>query len=291
MRRWTAALVMVFVAGACGGGSDDAGPASSTTTEAVTTTTEAATTTTEAVTTTTEAATTTTEAATTTTAAATTTSTTTTAVPIPASALVDNPDRPWLVGERDALVERSGMNPDAANCIVELFEREGFDMRLLIWTDTSTPAEFFIALGSCGSRLNGGFDLPDSTLLEAEFVGDDPFLDELHAGCGSGDAGACDSLWWTAPIDSEYEAFGDTCGGTVSSDGGGCVERAGAGDVGDSVYLDRLHASCLDGYGGSCDTLGFLLDIGGEYAATGRTCGGRFPASDDNQCSELLRPG
>lgn len=42
--------------------------------------------------------------------------------------------------------------------------------------------------------------------------GDDPDLDVLWDSCGSGDGKACDDLFDQAPIGSEYEQFGVTCG-------------------------------------------------------------------------------
>jgi S1-C subfamily serine protease len=70
---------------------------------------------------------------------------------------------------------------------------------------------------SCGDRVDTDewctvlFDAP-----EAFTRGDVPELDELWEGCvsGRGDwALVCDTLFQVAPLDSEYEAFGDTCGG------------------------------------------------------------------------------
>jgi hypothetical protein len=46
-----------------------------------------------------------------------------------------------------------------------------------------------------------------------ETYGDDPRLDALWDACDRGDMGACDRLFWDAPILSDYEDFGFTCGG------------------------------------------------------------------------------
>ncbi|WP_163541077.1 hypothetical protein [Occultella kanbiaonis] len=43
--------------------------------------------------------------------------------------------------------------------------------------------------------------------------GSDPELDRLYDQCAAGDNQACDDLYNEAPADSEYEEFGDTCGG------------------------------------------------------------------------------
>ncbi len=42
--------------------------------------------------------------------------------------------------------------------------------------------------------------------------GDDPELDVLWTQCELGDGQACDDLWEQAPVGSEYESFGVTCG-------------------------------------------------------------------------------
>lgn len=42
--------------------------------------------------------------------------------------------------------------------------------------------------------------------------GDDPTLDRLWDECEAGDGYMCDALFETAPVDSEYETFGVTCG-------------------------------------------------------------------------------
>ncbi len=43
--------------------------------------------------------------------------------------------------------------------------------------------------------------------------GDDPYLDNLYDQCADGDDQACDDLFWESPLNSEYEAFGENCGG------------------------------------------------------------------------------
>lgn len=45
-----------------------------------------------------------------------------------------------------------------------------------------------------------------------ERPGDDPALDALYRSCGAGDGAACDRLFDEAPLGSEYERFGSTCG-------------------------------------------------------------------------------
>lgn len=48
---------------------------------------------------------------------------------------------------------------------------------------------------------------------EAYTYGDDAVLDDLWDACDAGDGQACDDLFFQSPVDSEYETFGNTCGG------------------------------------------------------------------------------
>lgn len=83
---------------------------------------------------------------------------------------------------------------------------------------------------TCGGRSDGatfcdGADFmgeppnswePSTTIGEATTYGDDPYLDGLWDACAGGDMVACDDLFMESPFGSEYEEFGDTCGGTTS---------------------------------------------------------------------------
>ncbi|MDW3218016.1 MAG: hypothetical protein R8F63_05325 [Acidimicrobiales bacterium] len=267
----TVATVLVLVASACGGDeAPDAAPESTTTT-----------TTAPSVPETTAAP----DMTSTTTAAPTTVAeTTTTAAPVPDPPAIANPDRPWLVGLRDDLIDRTGLNIEAANCIVERFELEGYDMRLLLWTEGGTPFELGIALGFCGPTITGAFDLPPETRSGAEDYGDDAGLDRLYDWCEAGDDAACDQLWWDSNIDTAYEAMAESCGGRGGGDGD-CVTTAGTAAYGDSPLLDLYFDSCVDGYGLSCDSLHEVDEAGAGYRDFGRTCGERIPAVDDPDCT------
>jgi RNAse (barnase) inhibitor barstar len=48
----------------------------------------------------------------------------------------------------------------------------------------------------------------------AETYGDDPELDALWDACAAGDLAACDELYFSSGIGTEYEEFGETCGRT-----------------------------------------------------------------------------
>ena len=68
---------------------------------------------------------------------------------------------------------------------------------------------------TCGLTTDGvGACASDpATADDANTYGDDPALDALWDACAAGDNDACDSLFMDSPVGSEYETFGDTCGG------------------------------------------------------------------------------
>jgi hypothetical protein len=217
----------------------------------------------------------------------TTTTTTTTTAPVEDPPSITNPDRPWVRQERDALIARSGLNIEAANCVVDRLEREGFDLRLLVWTDESTPAEASFVIGLCASTLTGGFNLPDPTIDSADDYGDDPSLDRLWDWCEGGDGASCDELWWTAADGSAYEAYAESCGDR----GGGaadCINSLPVSDYGESALLDLWYDSCGDGYGLSCDSLYQTDGTAGAYTAFGQTCGERIAAEEEPDCTTVI---
>jgi len=59
--------------------------------------------------------------------------------------------------------------------------------------------------------------------------GDDLELDDLYDSCLDGDWTDCDELYAIAPVDSEYEWFGATCGYRLEGDGLLCADAAEAG--------------------------------------------------------------
>jgi hypothetical protein len=54
-------------------------------------------------------------------------------------------------------------------------------------------------------------DVPEPT--EPGDLGDDQALDRLARACAEGRFPSCDTLFFDSPPESEYEAYGDTCGG------------------------------------------------------------------------------
>lgn len=69
-------------------------------------------------------------------------------------------------------------------------------------------------------------DVPEAE--EPGDLGDDAALDALAQDCFDGDFGACDQLFFDSPADSDYEAYGDSCGGR-NEPGGLCTTLYGQG--------------------------------------------------------------
>lgn len=128
--------------------------------------------------------------------------------------------------------------------------------------------------------------------------GTDFDLDALWVACDAGSATACDDLYWDAPIDSDYESFGLTCGGRAIAE---CSELLGddSGDTaieidsppagspapGTDAELDALWNSCNDGSATACDDLFWQAPIDSVYEAYGLSCGGR---TDGGFCSDIM---
>jgi len=119
--------------------------------------------------------------------------------------------------------------------------------------------------------------------------GDDPALDALWDACEGGDMASCDTLYMESPFGSEYEEFGDTCGGTQSG-GDYCdlvgedLPTTGGTTYGSDAALDALWDSCEAGDMAACDNLFMESPIDSEYETFGDTCGGRQEAGTDFWC-------
>jgi len=87
----------------------------------------------------------------------------------------------------------------------------------------SLAAAWFIAgaaiVTSSGLEFDDLEGSTDIIFSDADTYGDDPELDALWDGCAAGDMAACDDLYFESPLNSEYEEFGDTCGGLGRPDG------------------------------------------------------------------------
>jgi hypothetical protein len=71
---------------------------------------------------------------------------------------------------------------------------------------------------TCGNRAPAGSncsDLDSNSSVDSsdDTYGDNVMLDALWDQCEDGNMGSCDQLYRLAPIGSEYEEFGNFCGG------------------------------------------------------------------------------
>lgn len=134
---------------------------------------------------------------------------------------------------------------------------------------------------TCGGRDSGGslcYTEEPTRSGDADTYGDDAELDALWDACEAGDNQACDDLYFGSPFGSEYEEFGDTCGGRDTS-GAYCNSSSRSDDrpqaYGDDATLDALWDACEAGSGSACDDLYWDSPIGSEYESFGRSCGNR----------------
>ena len=106
--------------------------------------------------------------------------------------------------------------------------------------------------------------------------GDDPRLDSLYDSCAAGDMVACDDLYWESPIDSDYEAFALSCGGTLGGfNSGTCADGGEPFTYGDDADLDADWDACEAGDMAACDSLYIFSPFDSDYEAFGNRCGGR----------------
>ena len=222
----------------------------------------------------------------------TTVETTTTTAPADEARTYDD-----LSGFEQAFVDgitESGGSVEAGICILDEFEAAGISLLEVMELATEEPTpEMLAAIFSCGEELldAGLFDGAGA----GDTYGDNASLDLLWDQCAAGDLGACDELYWTSPVGSEYEAFGSTCGETSTltrgncetTDSGGGVE---GGNYGDDPTLDALWDSCAGGDLAACDTLWFDSPIGSEYEAFGGSCGGLESSSQFGTCADGAEP-
>lgn len=127
-------------------------------------------------------------------------------------------------------------------------------------------------------------------------LGDDQALNDLANQCFDGDMQACDDLFAQTPVDSDLEAYSQTCGGRIDEVDGSpdCVARFASasdpqepGDFNDAEF-DRLAGECFDGDLASCDELFRVTPVGSAAEAYGSTCGGRLEEGVSGDCEDLL---
>lgn len=83
----------------------------------------------------------------------------------------------------------------------------------------SSNKVLWIALGVIGVLFVAAIGLivvVAMTASGAAGYGDDPRMDAFHDACAAGDMQSCDDLYMESPWGSEYEDFGNTCGGRTA---------------------------------------------------------------------------
>ncbi|MDO5495463.1 MAG: hypothetical protein Q4G64_07110 [bacterium] len=100
--------------------------------------------------------------------------------------------------------------------------------------------------------------------------------------------GACDELYWSSAVDSGYEEFAVTCGGTSSGRLGTCDDEAqqAVTDIpAEDPALERLSQACLGGDMEACDDLFDLTDEGSTFYEIGASCGRTQPVTYPEYCN------
>lgn len=144
-------------------------------------------------------------------------------------------------------------------------------------------------------------------------LGSSRVLDGLVAECAGGDLRACDQLFRAAPVGSDYEDYGDTCGGRQPAGTSVlCIEAEFAGtgtpgttapattavpvgipdptiepvDLGDDPAFDLLAQQCYDGDMEACDTLYRSTAPLSDYRSFADSCAGRQGNGSGNWCAD-----
>ncbi|GAA4304005.1 hypothetical protein [Klenkia terrae] len=163
---------------------------------------------------------------------------------------------------------------------------------------SSSAASSSSSSGSSSSSSSGGGSgggsgsVPEGTAPSG--LGDDAELDQLAEQCFAEDWAACDTLWLTSDVGSDYETYGETCGGRNDPSAGQCASTYGDGSGGSSggdipppgaspdglgtdTSLNALASSCYGGSMSDCDSLYFAASAPEQqvYRDYGDSCAGR----------------
>jgi hypothetical protein len=138
-----------------------------------------------------------------------------------------------------------------------------YEMCQALYAQSPVGSEYEWYGGSCGGTQD-----------EATGCQPDLELEQLAELCAVGTMEACDELFLQAPVGSEYEEFGATCGFTRDP-GLTCVYT-----YGDSLRLDEMWDACAAGDMPLCDMLYQEAPADSEYEWFGGTCGNRTDGAD-----------
>ncbi len=185
----------------------------------------------------------------------------------------------------EQLAAELGITTEQTECLIA--SDSGFiDLMLAGGPTTEEETSAFIEViaeisAECG--LDDVFGLSDLTTPSTseddsgDYVEvDQEILDEQFGLCADGDMQACDDLYFNAPIGSDEEAFGKSCGDTSESElGGNCA----------SLSID-YRSDCAAGDMEACDQLFFFSEVGSEDENFGATCGGTADGTTAGLCSD-----
>jgi hypothetical protein len=192
-----------------------------------------------------------------------------------------------IVNDSDLSEEqRSEMTSIVSNCLLGTSGDDAATPTTVAPDTTKAPATTAPgATGLAGPAFDPDGDPVAQLNASDPAPGTDAELDALWSKCAAEDAEACDDLFWTAPVDSAYEAFGLTCGGREITDcntlfGGTSGTSAPGLDPALDVYWDQ----CTNGSASACDQLFLAADGPDEYYDYGLFCGDR----EADFCSSVL---
>jgi hypothetical protein len=156
-----------------------------------------------------------------------------------------------------------------------------------IETLDDVPDEFRPAANAALTIMSDCLGDDDVAALDAtaNTYGDDPLLDQLWDRCEGADLAACEMLYLMSAVDSEYEAYAQTCGGNADDGAGQCFTRS----AGPSA-LGEFRRACEAGDGVGCDMVGLYGEVPGRDEDVAATCGGRVDAAltEDFWCVGLI---
>ncbi|MDH4276444.1 MAG: hypothetical protein OEZ14_05685 [Acidimicrobiia bacterium] len=113
--------------------------------------------------------------------------------------------------EQVELVE-AGASPEVADCVVRLARQDLRSGPI----DELTRDELLVSCERTQALFDGVDVVEDPDALASvdgpDTLGDDPALDSLWRSCEGGSGAACDDLFEQAPVGSDYERFGVSCG-------------------------------------------------------------------------------